>query len=447
MWNLSKLYLSLAIFFISVAGHAQELTPEVIVQNTVALSTPVHFSGPEGEKVLVPEGAYWVIPGTESLDLFRVEDGATFTIRVVVGEASEDLVGPMALSTPGTDEEPDVHSILYIAADGSQLIAEGTYSGIEARGRLADAARRRAAQARAKAQQVALQAKRRAQAAAAEVQRRIQLAAANARRNARADLGRMLEDIANTEASKGRTAALAKAARYAPRMTVASAASLTPRQKLQVMQAARRELRNRMPFIKEVFGRMTTIRPLLRDGRDRFSKVELATVREAIFGSGDNALPHPFANGAIKTRGVGDGINPSWSIGGSVDISAVAGLSLGAAQSFAFNPADAGTCTYVSAGFDLGAQEEVDVSGNVGFYLGGHDTLGASSLQGWLDGFEVAVNLGAEAGGGVEVTLLFSIPSEDLAYIPLTGISLGLAGGEAVEAAIGIGYGIRLACL
>lgn len=430
-----------------VLGHGQIPTEIEVLSQIVSLSKPVHFSDTEGKNLMVPPGAYWVTPRTETLELIRLEDGETYNIQATTGEHAENLAEPIALSTPGTDEQPDIHSVSYMYADGSQLVAEGSYSGIQARGVLGDAAKRKVAAARAAAQRAAAEAKRRAQVAAAEAQRRVEQAAAAVRRKARAEMGEMLQDIANAEAREGRAKAVAKAVRYAPRLAAMSTAALTPRQKFQLIQAARQELRNRMPFIKEVFRRATTIRPYLRDGRQGLSAIEIQTVRDAIFGSGENELRHPFAGPVVKTRGLGAGINPSWSIGASGDISGIAGFSIGAAQSFPLNLfSSPGTCTYVSAAFDLGAQEEADVSGNIGFYLGGHDTLGASSVQGWLDGFEVAVNLGAAYIGGVEVTLLFSIPSEDLAYIPLTGIQLGLAGGEAAEAAVAFGYGIRLAC-
>ena len=63
-------------------------------------------------------------------------------------------------------------------------------------------------------------------------------------------------------------------------------------------------------------------------------------------------------------------------------------------------------------------------------------------MQAWLDGFEVAVNLEAALIAGVEVTLVFNIPSEDLAYIPLNGIQVGLAGRGAAEVAVAFSYGI-----
>lgn len=429
-----------------VLSHGQAPTDINVLSQIVSLSKPVHFSDTQGKDLVVPSGAYRVTPGTEALDLFRLEDGESYNIQATRGEHAEDLAEPVALSTPGTDEQPDIHSVSYMYVDGSQLFAEGSYSGIQARGVLGDAAKRKAIVARAAVQRAAAEAKRRAQMAAAEARRRVELAAAAARRKARAEMGEMLQDIANTESREGRANAVAKAMKYAPRLAAMSAAALTPRQKIRLIQAARQELQNRMPFITEVYRRATTVRPYLRDGRQGLSAIERQTVRDTIFGSGKNELRHPFAGPAVKTRGPGDGINPSWSIGASGDISGIAGFSIGAAQSYPYNPLTPGTCTYVSAAFDLGAQEEADVSGNIGFYLGRHDTLGASSVQGWLDGFEVAVNLGAALIAGVEVTLLFNIPSEDLAYIPLTGIQVGLAGGEAAEVALAFGYGIRLAC-
>lgn len=435
------------MLLMSSVSQVQAATEIEVLSQIVSLQKQVHFIDTEGKALVVPSGAYMVTPGTDTLILFRLEDGESYIVPATASEHAEELTGQVALSIPGTEEQPDIHSVSYMYADGSQLVVEGSYSGIQSRGRLADAARARAAAARQRAINTAAAAKRKALAAAAEARRRVDEVAAAARRKARAEMGEMLQDIANTEATEGRPAALVKSARYAPRLAIMSAASLTPQQKVQLIQAARQELQNRKPFITEVFKRATTIRTYLRDGRQGLNSVEIQTVRNTIFGSGNNALPHPFAGGPVTSRGLGDGINPSWSVGASGDISGIAGFSIGAAQSYPFNVLTPGACTYVSAAFDLGAQEEADVSGNIGFYLGGHDTLGASSMQGWLDGFEVTVNLGAAFVAGVEVTLLFSMPSEDLAYIPLTGIQLGLAGGEAAEVAVAFGYGIRLACI
>jgi len=390
------------------------------------------------------------MPGAETLELFSLEDGEIYIVHALVGEHSEDLTEPFALSTAGTDEQPDIHSVVYMNTDGTQLIAEGSYSGIQERGRLADAARRKAAAARAKAQRVAAAAKRRARAAAIEARRRIELIAAAARRKAQAEVSEMLRDIANTEYRDGHAQAVAKAARYAPRLIVMGAASLTPQQKVQLLQAARRELQNHAPFILEVVQRAKTILPLLRDGRQPLNASELQNVRNTIFGSGENELRHPFAGPVVKARGIGDGINPSFSIGAQGDISAVVGVSIGAAQSFAFDPGAQGSCTYISAAVDLGLQGEGEIGANIGFFADGYETLGGSLDDGpksLIGGIELAINLGGTFFVGIDVVLLFGIPTDAIPHWKLSGIQVGFGGGAGGEVAVGIGYGLRVFCV
>ena len=446
MYDKLKLLLLIAIASLLPVANGQEITAEVAIRYTVMIETPVHFRGTDGQDLLVDAGLYWVTPAEESLELLRLADGTDFTVRAVSEELTESPEESIALSTPGTDEQPDIHSISYMSSDGTQLIAEGSYSGIEARGALGDAARRRAAAARAAAQRAAASAKRRAQAAAAAIRQKKEQIALQIRRKARSDLSGMLKEIAAVEQRNGRQAALQLTARYSPRLVATSVASFSAQQRRQIMQAGVRELQAHMPFIQEVLSRAGNVAHLIRDGRNRLSDTELAEVRQAIFGSGPNALQHPFGGRAVTTRGLGDGIGPSWSVGAGVDLAVIGGISIGAAQSFAFNPANPGTCTYVSAAVDIGVQEETEGNASVGFYLGTHDSLGGAP-GGWLGGLEVAVNIGAAAAIGVEVVLLFGIPDESLAYIPLTGIQVGVSGGQGGEATIGIGYGLRVACL
>jgi hypothetical protein len=450
-----KVFLLLAILATTFSASGQELSPadavlNDVVLNTVTISTPVYFRDSEGQNVLVPAGSYWVTPGAETLELFRLDDSEIFNVQASVGEHSEDFAEPFALSTPGTDEQPDIHSVAYMNIDGTQLVAEGSYSGIQARGLLSDAAKQKAAAARAAAQRAAAETKRRAQGAAAEARRRAEQVAAAARHKARSEIGEMLQDIANTEYREGHAKAIAKAARYAPRLAVMGPASLSLQEKAELLRAARRELENRAPFIKEVIQRATTIVPLLRDGRKPLSASELQNVRNTIFGSGENELRHPFAGPVVKARGIGDGINPSFSVGASGEISAIAGLSIGAAQSFPFNPLTPGSCTYISAAVDLGLQGEGEVMGNIGFFAEGHETLGGSLDDGpksLLGGIELAVNLGGSFFVGVDVVLLFGIPTDALPFWRLTGIQVGFGGGAGGEAAVGIGYGLRVLCI
>jgi len=442
------LKLSFAVLFVAFApvANGQDISAEDAIRNTVLIEQPVYFRSVEGERLRVEPGLYWVTPGEESLDLLRLQDGTAVTVRAVSEELSESPEESMAVSTPGTEEQPDTHSVAYMRSDGTQLVAEGSYSEIEARSALSDAARRRAAEARARAQQAALEAKRRAQAAAAEVQRRAQEAAARVREAARNDLRNMLREIAETEQREGRRAALALAGRYSPRLAAASAASFSAEQRRQIMQAGLRELQIHAPFIREVLGRTKNVANLIRDGRDRLSDSERSQLREAIFGSGPDALQHPFANRAVTARGLDDNSGPSWSTDLGGDLAVIAGISISAAQSFPLNPMATGTCTYISASVDFGAQEESEGTGSVGFFVDPYDGLGASRGN-WLGGLEVSVNLGGTVVAGAEVVLLFGISDEALSRIALTGIQVGVSGGQGGEVTMGIGYGIRVACL
>jgi len=446
MHDYFKLPLLLALLALLPVANGQDISAEDAIRNTVVTDRPVHFRGTDGQDIVVDAGVYWVTPAEESLELLRLADGTNYTVRATASELEESPEESMAVSTPGTEEQPDTHSIAYLRSNGTQLVAEGSYSGIEARGVLGDAARRKAAQARANAQRAAAAAKRRAQAAAAAVRQKKEELARQVRAGARRDLARMLREISEAEEKQGRKASLALTARYAPRLAAASTASLAPQQRRAIMQAGLRELRAQMPFIQEVARRMATVPNLIRDGRDRLSDAELARVKDAIIGSGPNELQLPFANRAVTARGLGDGFGPSFTVGAGIDLALVGGISIGASQSFSLRPGNPGSCTYISASADGGVQEEAEGNASVGFYSAAHDGLGGAP-GGWLGGLELSVNLGASATGGAEVVLLFGIPDESLAYFPLTGIQVGASGGEGAEATVGLGYGIRVLCL
>ena len=452
-----KVSVLLALLVLSVPALAQVLSPGDVVNNTVTISTAVHFGDAEGQDVLVPAGAYWVIPGAGTIELINLEDGENYVVRAIVETHSENLDASIALSTPGTEEQPDTHSIAYLLDDGSQLTAEGSYSGILARGLLGDAkakaaaarkaAQQRAAAAKRRAQAAAAEARRRAELAAAEARRRIQGAAAEVRRTARRDVENMLQEVAQIRARDGKRAANKKLVQYGPRLALASSAAFTPEQKLRLIAEARVQLRKHMPFIQEVLRRSKSIISLVKDDGKPLGDGRRTQIQNAIWGSGDNQLRHPFAGSMVTSRGLGDGIQPSWSVGFSGDISAVAGAGIGVAEAFPFDLRDPGVCNYFSASFDFGAQAGGAGNVDIGFYLGGYRTLGATFADPILGGLEAQVTLGVTVYAGVEIVLVFSIPSEDLAYIPLTAIQLGIGGGGEAEAALGLGYGFRAGCI
>ncbi|MDR4496190.1 MAG: hypothetical protein AB7P17_11275 [Nitrospirales bacterium] len=120
---------------------------------TITLEQEVHFLGPDGSDVVAAPGEYsveqaeeWLrlIPGTERRNALLVEaQKGTHEVKVEV---------PIVLSIPGSEpDELDVHVVQFLNPDGTSMIANGTYSGIQSRG-LFDAAKRAAAAARARAE-------------------------------------------------------------------------------------------------------------------------------------------------------------------------------------------------------------------------------------------------------------------------------------------------------
>lgn len=180
MQILSRSLLIAVLLALSNSAYSQTFSADEVINRTIVLSRAVHFSSPEGEDVLVPPGAYWVIPESAALELLAFENGDTFVIRAAKQEHTEGLTAETAVSTPGTDIQPDVHSIAFMFIDGTELVAEGTYSGIQPRG-LLDDAKKQADAARRLAQQRAQEAKRRAQISAAQARQRAEQAAAEAR--------------------------------------------------------------------------------------------------------------------------------------------------------------------------------------------------------------------------------------------------------------------------
>lgn len=457
MLRTRQLFCLVAVLALFTTAQSQSLESEDVDLNVIELSKLVHFRDPSGAGVQVPAGSYWVLPGDGALDLFSTGDGDDFTVAATASEHSEDIEESMVLSTPGTEEQPDVHSVAYFFADGTQLAAEGTYSGIQPRGRLADAARKRAAQARANAQKrralaraAAAKARRVAQQAAEAARKKAQQASANIRAKARSDVGRTLKEVAETGQSQGRDAAIRQFVRYAPRLAAGITASFTPAQRQELIRAGMQELTKHQALITEVVHRLRPVAQVIYNSGGKPTPAQRKAIRAAVIGTGDNMLVHPYARNRVTTRG-GPAQDFSWSVAAGGEVSAIAGGVIGTSLAMPFSLQEPGICWYISAGVDSGAQGEAEGTVGVGFHAGSYDSLGVSSLQTWLDGFEVAVNLGATVGGGVDATVLVGFSKEwffgDGPLHPrFSGIQVGPAGGAAAEAAVGLSYGVRIGC-
>ena len=169
-----KLFRILIVFILTVSFPAsgQSISSDDALLRTITVVEPVHFSGAEGEDILLPAGDYFVTAADSNLQLIRLADGETFSLAATSGQHNEEVSGTIAVSVPGTDELHDSHDIALLSSDGTVLEAAGTYSGVHARGLLNDAA----AKAKAKARQAAIASQRRAAKAKADANRAAVLA-------------------------------------------------------------------------------------------------------------------------------------------------------------------------------------------------------------------------------------------------------------------------------
>lgn len=164
------------------AAHGQAVSATDALLRTVSTSAPVHFDDGSGQDLLLPSGSFYVSSDASALQLIRLEDGKTFTVAATLGTHAEELVEIVALSVSGIDEQPDVHEVLLLFVDGTQLVAAGSYSGVQARGlcgSVCKAAKARAAAAALAARREAAAAAERTRQAALLAQQRAQEAAGN----------------------------------------------------------------------------------------------------------------------------------------------------------------------------------------------------------------------------------------------------------------------------
>jgi hypothetical protein len=142
MFNFLKSILIFALLFVPAIVYGQSSPDNDVLLRVVSLSKPVHFNDIEGKDLVVPSGAYRVTAEENSLLLVGLEDGQTFNLAATKEEHGETVSVPMAVSTTGSEDQPDVHYVAYLSVDGEQLVAEGSYSGVRSRGFLSNAAKK-----------------------------------------------------------------------------------------------------------------------------------------------------------------------------------------------------------------------------------------------------------------------------------------------------------------
>jgi hypothetical protein len=336
-------------------------------------SETIHFDGPDDTIVIVEPGFYTVSRVENWLQLVRVRDERTFTLKAKLDHHEESLAGPVAVNVYGdVADEPDISVLLLQLPDGTQLVADGSYSGIRSRG-LWDRLRA----ARAKIQQRAQQIRLRAQ----QVRRRAQ---------------QLRAKIAAAAKQVGFFNQLRKRAKAMPKLTQA--------QKNQLKQRAGQILQANKGMLQELGKRIKKNRPLLtmikRKGIRNLGQADMQNVQKAIFGTGDRALrlSIPVAEGQPVSRGLME--NYSMTIGVSGDIAAGAGIGAGLFVSnpmmILVNPRPHALYGFISLG--VGPDVSAVVNLDIGFATAqGHD----------LDGCDFSVGGGIAAGPGFLVSVSF----------------------------------------
>lgn len=452
---MSRILILVAALCFATFVHAQIEFSEDLFPRLASLEKDVHFFGTEGDSTVVPAGTYLVTASDDEIQLFNLRTAENFDIHAVAGTHEEQVDQPTAMSVAGTEELPDSHEIVLMYADGTEVSAIGSYSGIQPRGLLgnakkkADAARRaaqqRAMQVKREAQRRVSAARQRAKQLAAEARRRIEEGAAVARRKAHDQANGLLAEMA-LAASQNKPGEVAKlTALNAPRLVILASASMSAQKKAQYVTEARRQLQIHRPFIDEVVQRIASNRNKFVNTGEPLSKERLTEIARVIWGEGDNELRHPFAAADATTRGVSDaeittrGISGiAFTIGVSYDVGLVVGFGAGTAATWMIPPFSlfSQNCTYGDAHASIG----LDVSGggniDVGFWGRRPDNLG---------GPDVSVEIGIAALLDLSVSLSFE--QGDDGGIEFAGFSLSPGAGAGIDISLATGYAHLVGCV
>jgi len=435
--------LCFATFVGAQAEFAEDLYPRV-----VSLDKDVHFLTVEGDSTVVPAGTYLVTGSDDEIQLFNLQTAENFDIRAVAGTHDEDILEPTAMSIAGIDEMPDSHEIVLMQTDGSQLSAIGSYSGVQPRGLLGDAAKK-AEEARKAARlrslRVKREAERRAAQLVAEARTRVEEGATEARRRARDQTNDLLAEIARAAARNDQKEVARLAAVSAPRLAVLAPASMSAHRKAQYIAEARRQLQVHRAFIEQVSRRIIDNRSKFRSDGTPLSQERLTEIGRLIWGEGDNQLRHPFATGDTTTR---EASNPevttrgmsgiAFTIGVSYDVAAIVGFGAGANETWMIPPLSLffENCSYGDAhatiGADLGGSGNIDV----GFW---------GRMPRDLGGPDVSVEIGGALG--LDLSISFSFEQGDDGGVEFSGFSLSPGAGVGIDISIATGYSHLAGCV
>lgn len=119
----------------SAAGRDPALPSEAgrMQERTVWLTQPVHFTGAQGQDVVVGPGSYQVgAESTNRISLVPTEDGESVVIDAANLTHQQTIESPVPVIVPDP-EQPDVLHLALLFPAGTGLNAIGTYSGVKPR--------------------------------------------------------------------------------------------------------------------------------------------------------------------------------------------------------------------------------------------------------------------------------------------------------------------------
>ena len=419
------------------------------LNRTIQMSKAVHFNGVEGDDTLVPVGAYMVTNEDDTLELLSLETGKVYALAAGSGEHNIELDKLVAVSSPGKDEEPDVHAVELMFTDGTLLAAEGSYSGIRSRG-LGGKALARARAARAAARKRVAHAKAKA--------KQLQVAY-NRKKDAEAKVA--IRDIALMLKSGKKDAAKKKLAKDSLLLGGYYRRQVPPQLRSQLIARALQEGKNHRQFIEKALQILKSAPPgLMRSAIDgRLADEEYGQLYDHLWDKA-KGLQDPFANSGVRSRSVYEDldIGISRTMGASLDAAIVLGAGWGTKLAVVPLPPPYSVifekCLYETHSIGLGTQVGVSFNADAGVFFGNPSEFGGSNPNAEPDIYDetshstdITVTLGGAYYVGAEVGFVFEPdPSEGPWGMKFSGIEISPSVGMEVDVGIEIGFEFLKGC-
>ena len=367
------------------------------------ISEAIHFHGLDDTDVVVEPGFYKVEGVEKGLHLIKVGEERIFIVKAELGQHEESLQEPVVVNVYGdVADEPDISVLMLQLPDGTQLVAEGSYSGIRPRG-----LRDRLRAARARIQQRAQQIRQRAQ----QIRRK-----------------------AAARAKQLRTFnSLRKQAKAMPKLSQA--------QKAQLKQMAKKILQDNKGMLEKVARRVKNNRGLLvklrRKGIRNLTQADTQEFKNAIFGKSGNRLrlSRPVESGQPISRGLLNDSDDSITLGISGDLSFGAGAGAGIFLGIPNISSQGSPALYGAWSYGGGTTAGGSINLDIGSFFSRADEL---------DGCDYSVNAAYGEVADFGVSVVFGGPDIRTEKVPLAELyfsGLQIEPGAGLEASLAVYVG------